>query len=886
MKKSLLFLLLISSVCLLNDCGGGASTPPPATHFSVVPASAAATAGTAFNVTVTALSASGQTATIYSGTVHFSSSDGLAVLPTNSPLANGTGTFSVTLKTPGNQTITATDTSASIAGTSNSITVGAAPTTHFSVTTPAAVTAGSAFNFTVTALDASNAGVTGYSGTVHFTSTDGQANLPNNSMLTNGTAALPATLKSLGAQTITATDTVTASIAGTSSSFNVTAASAARPVPFINQPLSPDAIAPGGAAFKLTVNGTGFASDAIVHWNGNARATTFVSESQLTANILPNDIANSNTASVTVVNPAPSGGTSNVAFFEITRATSFASWSAPSSLATGNSPSSVATADFNGDGKLDMVVVNSISSNISVLLGNGNGTFQAAVNFPAGENPVSVAVGDFNGDGKLDLAVTNANSVSILLGNGDGTFQAPVNYTAGSGATSVAVGDFNGDGKLDMAVANIVSGNVSVLLGNGDGTFRTAVDYGVGSSPTSVAVGDFNGDGKLDLAVANADNVAIGNVSILLGNGDGTFQTAVNYPTEANSASVAVADFNGDGKLDLAVANGGTGNFSVGTVSILLGNGDGTFQAAVHSPTKWKSSFVALGDFNGDGKLDLAVASISSDTTISPSAVSVLIGNGDGTFQSAMHHAAGIKPWSIAVGDFNDDGRLDLAVADVAGSAVSLLLYPVLAGSNATLSTTILDFGTQLVGTTSLGSNVILSNDGTATLNITSIVATANFSDTDNCDSSLGAGSSCTITVNFVPLADGKLTGTLSITDNAPGSPQTVTLNGVGTIVKLVPDALFFSCTGFCQSQNATLTNTGAAALSINNISITSNKQGGNGQAGFAQMNNCPASLPTGQSCTITVSFIGNFNFKYFGALIVQDSDGTQQVSLHGFLNP
>jgi hypothetical protein len=791
MKKSLWFPILICGLCLLNACtgGGGGNPPPPAaTHFSVT-AAANATVGTPFNITVTALAASGQMATGYSGTVHFTTSIGQPVVPASAMVTNGTGTFSVTLNTAGSQSITATDTN---------------------------------------------------------------------------------------------------SITGTSTSINVMAASAAHPVPLINLPLNPDAIAPGGAGFQLKVNGTGFVSGAMVQWNGSPRATNFVSESQVTANILLADIANSNTASVTVVNPAPRGGASNVAFFETTKATSFASWSAPSLLAAGIAPSSVATADFNSDGKLDVAVANSGSGNIGILLGNGSGSFQPAVNYPAGTNPVSVAVGDFNGDGKLDLAVANnsTNSVSILLGKGDGTFQAPVTYAAGSAPRSVAVADFNGDGKLDLAVANTGSGNVSILLGNGDGTFQTAVDYAVGSNPTSVAVGDFNRDGKLDLAVANADNIAIGNVSILLGNGDGTFQAAVNYPTDPNSASVAVGDFNGDGKLDLAVANGGAGNFSVGNVSILLGNGDGTFQAAVNYPTKWKSSFVALGDFNGDGKLDLAVSSISSDPSISPSAVSVLIGNGDGTFQPAMHHAAGTSPSSIAVGDFNNDGRLDLAVTDAVGSVVSVLLYPVLAGPNATLSSTLLDFGTQLVGTTSAGSALTLSNDGTATLNITSIAASANFSETDNCGSSLPAGSSCTITVTFVPLADGKLAGTLSITDNAPGSPQTVALNGVATIVKLVPDAMFFNCTGFCQSQKATLTNTGATALAITSFTITSNKEGPNGHVGFAQMNNCPASLPAGQSCTITVSFVGDFNFKYIGALTVQDTDGMQQVSLHGFLNP
>jgi hypothetical protein len=184
------------------------------------------------------------------------------------------------------------------------------------------------------------------------------------------------------------------------------------------------------------------------------------------------------------------------------------------------------------------------------------------------------------------------------------------------------------------------------------------------------------------------------------------------------------------------------------------------------------------------------------------------------------------------------------------------------------------------------GQSVMLTNNGTATLNITSIAASTNFSETDNCGSSLPAGVSCTISVAFVPNAGGNLTGTLSITDNAPGSPQMVTLNGVGTAVKLVPGAMSFNCTGSCQSRTATLTNLGATVLSVTSITITSNKQGVNGHGGFAQMNNCGTSLGAGQSCSITVSFIGDFNFQYIGELIIQDSGGTQEVSLHGFLNP
>jgi len=291
----------------------------------------------------------------------------------------------------------------------------------------------------------------------------------------------------------------------------------------------------------------------------------------------------------------------------------------------GDAPASVAVGDFNRDGIQDLAVANTDSSNVSVLLGNGDGTFQAAVNFDVGLDnfPFSVAVGDFNGDGIQDLAVANndlgTGNVSVLLGNGDGTFQPAVEFSAGVFANSVAVGDFNGDGVQDLAVA---SGDfVWVLLGDGGGTFQVAVNFGAGSVPVSVAVGDFNGDGIQDLTVANrGDFIKPGNVSVLLGNGDGTFQAAVNFDAGDEPVSVGVGDFNGDGVQDLAVA----GFFD--RVSVLLGNGDGTFQAAVNFDVGLEPVSVAVGDFNGDGLQDLAVANNFEDI-INGSNVSVLINN-------------------------------------------------------------------------------------------------------------------------------------------------------------------------------------------------------------------------------------------------------------------
>jgi hypothetical protein len=333
----------------------------------------------------------------------------------------------------------------------------------------------------------------------------------------------------------------------------------------------------------------------------------------------------------------------------------------PVTYAAGTNPHGVVVSDFNGDGKADIALANTGSNSVSVLLGNGNGTFNGAQNYTAGTAPASVAIGDFNGDGKVDLAVSNAggNNVSVLLGNGDGTFQPAANYAAGAGPSAVTAGDFNGDGKVDLAISNAGGNNVSVLLGNGDGTFQPAANYAVGAAPSAVAIGDFNGDGKVDLAVSNAGG---NSMSVLSGNGDGTFQSAVNYAVGAGPSAVAIGDFNGDGKVDLAVSNAG-GN----SVSVLLGNGDGTFRSAVTYAAGNAPSAIVAGDFNGDNRTDLAVTNASTNS------VNVLTGNGDGTFTAPVSATASLQPVSLAVGDFNGDGRADLAVAIAGSNSVSVL---------------------------------------------------------------------------------------------------------------------------------------------------------------------------------------------------------------------
>lgn len=384
-----------------------AVSPGPTSLFSVTTA-ASPTAGTSFSFTVTAFDAFNNTTTNYSGTVKFTSTDPQAILSAPSTLTNGTRAFQATLKTSGNQMITATDTvMASITG-SLSIVISAAPVTHLSITAPPKAVTDDAFDVTVSALDAFNNIATSYSGTIQFTSTDPHADLPPASPLSNGSDSFQVGLKTVGAQTVTVTDTVTASLTSTSNPVNVTAAAAANQVPLINQPLIPDAIPPGGGSFTLAVNGTGFVSGSVVNWNGHALVTQFVSPSKLTATVLAGDVASFNTGAVTVFNPAPAGGTSNVVYFETTRATSSIAYNAPSLAAL--SPFAVATGDFNGDGKLDLAVAYfNAGGAVSILLGNGDGTFQSAANYAVGSGPTSVAVGDFNEEwprAVLELALT------------------------------------------------------------------------------------------------------------------------------------------------------------------------------------------------------------------------------------------------------------------------------------------------------------------------------------------------------------------------------------------------------------------------------------------------------------------------------------------------
>jgi hypothetical protein len=584
----------------------------------------------------------------------------------------------------------------------------------------------------------------------------------------------------------------------------------------------------------------------------------------------------------------------------------------------GHEPYSVAVADVNGDGKPDLLVANYCASNsnncsngeVGVLLGNGDGTFQTAVTYSSGGFFAdSVAVADVNGDGKPDILVANTGGVPIcsgggvgvLLGNGDGTFKTAVTYCSGGGPVSLAVADVNGDGKPDLVV---VSSLVSVLLGNGDGTFQTAVSYESGGyPPESVAVADVNGDGKPDILVANycVDECAItGNVGVLLGNGDGTFQTVVTYDV-ANPTSVAVGDVNGDGKPDVLVVDP--------QVGVLLGNGDGTFKTVVYyNPGAYGTESVAVADVNGDGKPDLLVANecasyLSCDngsvgvlinTSLTATATALTSSPNPSTSGQAVTFTATVTAQpgfykgtptgtvsfydgttNIGNSNLNSSGVATLTTSTLSvgthsitatyngdtnfASSTSPVLYQVVQGAIASLSPGSLNFGNQTVGITSSPQYVTLQNTGNINLTITSIQITGtnsgDFAQTNNCPSSLTPNNSCQIGVTFTPTTTGTRNAAVSVTDNAPNSPQSVSLTGVGVVpaVTFYPTSLNFGDQGVgttSSPQVTTLTNTGAGVLTITSIGIK-----GTNSSDFSQTNNCPASVPSNASCQISVTF-------------------------------
>jgi hypothetical protein len=603
----------------------------------------------------------------------------------------------------------------------------------------------------------------------------------------------------------------------------------------------------------------------------------------------------------------------------------------PNTIPTGVKPSAMIAVDLTADGFSDLVVTNSADNTISVAVNNQVGGFQAPLTFAVGTKPSAVAAGQFNGDDRFDLVVANQASlnVSLLIGNGDGSFQPPHNFVTGLGTspTGIAVGDFIGNGKLDVAVAS-GTGTVAVLLGQGDGTLTLPTQYPTAAGPNGIVTADFNGDGKLDLAVSTSSGV----VSVLQGVGNGTFQTPVDFPVAATPLAVAVGDINGDGKQDLVT---GSSSLTINRIGVLLGNGDGTFQAPTYHATKLNASgateATALADFNNDGSLDVAAAdhianSLAvylnsplpalfpgsldfgaeligqpgpSQTVTLYNSGSALLNNLDITTDDPSEYSqVNGCGTSLAVGanctievtftPFNGGARnANIVLSDNGlGGPQTVGLTGIGSGPGAVLSVTSLTFPTTVIGTTSSRQTVILTNTGTETLNISSKVVTpVDFKLIPiGCGSTLSAGNSCGLGIAFAPTASGIITGSLTITDDAFGSPQVVSLTGTGTVVKLTPTALSFGpqAVGTSSSpQTVTLDNVGSATLNFTDTLITIT---GNNPLDFSQTNTCGTSVAGHGSCTITVTFTPTASGERDATVSISDDGGgsPQELPLSG----
>ena len=348
---------------------------------------------------------------------------------------------------------------------------------------------------------------------------------------------------------------------------------------------------------------------------------------------------------------APSDRANHVSVFMGSGDGTFA---APVAYATAASPKSVTIADFNGDGTPDLAVACAGAGVVSVLVGLGGGAFAPASAYPAGAGASAVAAGDLNGDGRPDLAVGNsiAHSISILRGVGDGTFTPGNAFGATQSAGVIRMSDLDGDGLLDLVEAD--NGNplgLIVFRGHGDLQFTVSDRTPSGSRVRDLALADVDGDGHPDLVAARWDG---DDVLVLSGRGDASFGPhPLTLGTGHRPEGIATTDLNGDGHPDLVVAN-----YYDNTISIMLANGAGAFAPGVNLPAGSQPVAFATGDLNGDGSPDIAVANRASND------VSIYYGHGDGTFNPQLRLGAGAQPVELAIGDFDQDGHADLVVAN------------------------------------------------------------------------------------------------------------------------------------------------------------------------------------------------------------------------------
>jgi len=436
--------------------------------------------------------------------------------------------------------------------------------------------------------------------------------------------------------------------------------------------------------------------------------------------------------------------------------------------------------------------------------------------------------------------------------------------------------DFNGDGNLDVAATsniNLPLSPIAVLLGNGDGTFQPYVQYDVGQSPRQIATGDLDGDGKLDLMVIN-DAYGSTSLSVLFGNGDGTFQPQIVFPDTADW-TIAFADFNGDGRGDLAVADHTNSKISLLTQipSVNLSPTSLTFPNQIVGTTSPSQTVILTNASNSP----LTITSIS--VTGTDSAPFGQTNNCPSTLNAGANCTITVTYTPPLVGSDSatltviDSGAPNTQTVALTGNSI---------GPVVKLSSLVLSFGNQVVGTTSAGKTVTLKNNGTLALTISSIAANGNFTQTNTCGSSVAVGASCMITATFTPTVIGDRTGVITIKDNAGPPTQTIHLFGTGTDVSLSTLSLTFAPQRLGSTSppsSIRLTNVGRVTLTFSSFTLS-----GANAADFAQGNNCGSSLLGGHSCTISVTFTPSATGTRNASLAISDNGGgsPQSVTLQG----